>query len=207
MCNEQPKPKLRLTDRKRIAIIGAAAHEFRAHGFQATSIDRIATRAGVSKRTVYHHFASKEELFKAIVSTLQQQVLEATVYPYAPGISLDEQLEAIAFSEAELLASEDFMTLVRATLAECIRSPEFACETMQGMKQGQSGLETWIAAAAADGKLTVDDPTLAASQFMALIKSELFWAQVIGGQPPPEEPVRRHTIRAAIGMFLDHYGS
>jgi len=42
----------RLTDRKRVAIVGAAIEEFLAAGYDATSMDRIAARASVSKRTV-----------------------------------------------------------------------------------------------------------------------------------------------------------
>ncbi|HCT25152.1 MAG TPA: TetR family transcriptional regulator, partial [Stenotrophomonas sp.] len=44
----------RLTDRKREAIVRAAVEEFRASGYEATSMDRIAEVAGVSKRTVYN---------------------------------------------------------------------------------------------------------------------------------------------------------
>ena len=53
----------RLTDRKRLAILAAAADQFRANGFEASSMDKIAAIAGVSKRTVYNHFPSKHELF------------------------------------------------------------------------------------------------------------------------------------------------
>lgn len=49
----------RLTDRKREAIIQAAIAEFRANGFEITSMDKIAATAGVSKRTVYNHFLAK----------------------------------------------------------------------------------------------------------------------------------------------------
>ena len=49
----------RLTERKRAAIVEAAIDEFRASGYEATSMDRIAARAEVSKRTVYNHFPSK----------------------------------------------------------------------------------------------------------------------------------------------------
>ena len=65
MIASQPTP--RLTDRKRDAIVQAAIGEFREHGFNGTSMDRVAAAADVSKRTVYNHFPSKEELFEAIL--------------------------------------------------------------------------------------------------------------------------------------------
>ncbi|MCF5632840.1 TetR family transcriptional regulator, partial [Pseudomonas syringae] len=52
---------MRLTDQKREAIVLAAIAEFGDRGFEITSMDRIAARAEVSKRTVYNHFPSKEE--------------------------------------------------------------------------------------------------------------------------------------------------
>lgn len=60
----------RLTDRKRVAVVSAAIEEFLAAGFDATSMDRIAARANVSKRTVYNHFPSKEALFAEILRQL-----------------------------------------------------------------------------------------------------------------------------------------
>ena len=47
----------------------AAIDEFRGNGFEATSMDRIAATAGVSKRTVYNHFPSKEALFAEILGS------------------------------------------------------------------------------------------------------------------------------------------
>ena len=60
-------PTPRLTDRKREAIVQAAIAEFRANGFDATSVDKVAARAEVSKRTLYNHFPSKDALFAEIL--------------------------------------------------------------------------------------------------------------------------------------------
>ena len=54
----------RLTDRKRAAILEAAVAEFRESGYEATSMDRIAASAGVSKRTVYNHFPTRDALHR-----------------------------------------------------------------------------------------------------------------------------------------------
>src|ERR1700761_1982903 len=79
---------LRLTDRKRAAVISAAIEEFLAAGFEATSMDRIAARAGVSKRTVYNHFPGKEALFAAIL----QQLWDASAAGDAPVYSAKRAL-------------------------------------------------------------------------------------------------------------------
>ena len=50
---------------KRQDLVDAAIDLFTAHGYHGTGIDRIAEEAKVSKKTMYHHFRSKEELILA----------------------------------------------------------------------------------------------------------------------------------------------
>jgi TetR/AcrR family transcriptional regulator of autoinduction and epiphytic fitness len=52
------------------AILEGAMREFLAHGYAATSMDRVASAAGVSKATVYSHFRDKEALFNSLVEHL-----------------------------------------------------------------------------------------------------------------------------------------
>lgn len=55
-----------LSPEKADAILRGAMEEFLAQGYAATSMDRIARAAGVSKATVYSHFSDKESLFEAL---------------------------------------------------------------------------------------------------------------------------------------------
>src|SRR2546427_7204820 len=57
----------RQSTRKRKAIIGAATTTFLQKGYLGTSMDEIAALAGVSKQTVYTHFADKQRLFTELV--------------------------------------------------------------------------------------------------------------------------------------------
>src|SRR3989454_5364864 len=52
----------------------AASRSFLRHGYH-TSVDEIARRAGVAKQTLYHHFPSKDELFKEVACDLAKHVL------------------------------------------------------------------------------------------------------------------------------------
>src|SRR3954454_24296183 len=59
--------------RKRKAIVGAATTTFLKKGYLGTSMDEIAALAGVSKQTVYKHFADKERLFsEVVISTVNE---------------------------------------------------------------------------------------------------------------------------------------
>ncbi len=62
-------------DEKEAAIIEAARETFLARGFDAASMDAIALNAGVSKRTVYNRFRSKEELFAAAITETCRRIL------------------------------------------------------------------------------------------------------------------------------------
>src|SRR5215475_3846175 len=55
-------------------ILAAARKLFASAGFDATSIDGIAARAGVAKGAVYHHFASKEEIFTRVLVDVQAEI-------------------------------------------------------------------------------------------------------------------------------------
>ena len=87
-----PQSTPRLTDRKRDAIVQAAIGEFREHGFNGTSMDRVAAAADVSKRTVYNHFPSKEELFEAILLLMWERSQSPDELAYTPARPLRDQL-------------------------------------------------------------------------------------------------------------------
>lgn len=55
------------------AILKGAMQEFLVHGYVATSMERVAAAAGVSKPTLYSHFQDKESLFTALVQRLAQE--------------------------------------------------------------------------------------------------------------------------------------
>lgn len=57
------------------AIIAAASKAFGSDGFSSVSIDQIASHAGVAKGAVYHHFASKDALFEAVLETVSAAIL------------------------------------------------------------------------------------------------------------------------------------
>jgi AcrR family transcriptional regulator len=60
----------------RAAVVSAAITRFAADGYAATTIDAIADEARVAKGGVYHHFASKAELFEAAFMAMETRLLE-----------------------------------------------------------------------------------------------------------------------------------
>ncbi|WP_433769312.1 TetR/AcrR family transcriptional regulator [Pseudomonas putida] len=195
----------RLTDRKREAIIQAAIAEFRANGFDITSMDKIAATAGVSKRTVYNHFPSKEELFAEILNQLWARVTAEQTTPYRPDLPLREQLRPLLLAKLQMLDDENFLNLARVAIAAAIHSPERAQSMVARMGEHEEGLTVWIRAAQADGRLKPVAPDFAAQQIHGLLKSFAFWPQISMGMPglPVEE--RDKVAESALDMFLACY--
>ncbi len=198
-------PPTRQSPLKRAAILAAALEEFEARGYRETSMDRVAAGAGVSKRTVYNHFRSKEQLFEAIAAELIERVQEVSQRPYDPAQPLAAQLEAIGAQVLDMLGSPSFLTLARVTLAELIRSPELARRTYGLFRARQTGLARWLADAAADGGLVVAEPERAADQFMGLLNAFALWPQLLGGQPVPDTAERARILQPAVAMLLWQY--
>jgi AcrR family transcriptional regulator len=67
----QPKPQDRILD--------AAMRVFRRHGFRRSSIEQAAEEAGLTRQALYHHFASKEALFRAVIERLYESSLAAEI--------------------------------------------------------------------------------------------------------------------------------
>ena len=59
---------------RREHLVATAVDLFSEHGFHATGIDAILAKAGVSKKTLYRHFRSKDELLVAVLDTGVQQL-------------------------------------------------------------------------------------------------------------------------------------
>ncbi|SMQ30720.1 transcriptional regulator, TetR family [Pseudomonas helmanticensis] len=195
----------RLTDRKREAIIQAAIAEFRDNGFEITSMDRIAATAGVSKRTVYNHFPSKEELFAEILNQLWTRISAEQAVTYNPEQPLREQLRQMLQAKVQMMADENFLTLARVAIAATIHSPERAQNMVERMGEREEGLTVWIRAAQADGRLKPVDPQFAAHQVQGLLKTFGFWPQMSMGRAALDVEMQNTVAESALEMFLAHY--
>jgi TetR/AcrR family transcriptional regulator of autoinduction and epiphytic fitness len=193
---------LKLTDRKRQAIVDAAIAEFRSTGFESTSMDKIAATAGVSKRTVYNHFPSKDELFAQILHELWTSIASMPPPPYDPSRPLRGQLLELLTKKMEMLQDGYFLDLARVAIAEAIHSPDRAQEMVARLSVKEEAVTTWLRAAQADGKFTKADPVLASQMLQGNLKTFAFWPQVTLNQPPLDAETQRKVVEATVEMFL-----
>lgn len=200
-------PRLTLTQRKRQDILAAARAEFLDNGFRDTSMDRVAERAQVSKRTVYNHFPSKEALFSAIAGQFVAEMQQAVYLEYDPQRPLDEQLREIALREVSLVTSADYVAIFRVFLAEVGQLESVFAEVTADTGSGHDPVEAWIAAAVKDDRLQVGNVRLASVQFTSLLKGALFWPLVASFGEPASKAEREVVINGAVAMFMDHYAA
>lgn len=190
---------------KRTAVIEAAAEEFLSHGFLGTSMDRIAEAANVSKRTVYNHFPSKDELFQAIIDQMSEQIDEMPTHEYSSVRTLDEQLLEIGNTFAETITGRDFMKLSKIVISRFIQSPEWAHYTLKAYARLRQDMIAFFKAGKRDKLLNVRDPEKAATQFCGLIKESIYWPELMAGQQPVTTRERNIAVKDAVAMFLCYY--
>lgn len=159
---------------KRAAILTAARELFLSDGFDRTSVDAVAARAGVSKRTVYDYFGDKQTLLQAVVDGVGQslittigRILDDTLAEPTEAIDLEDVLVTFAMRIAtDMLGSAEYATLQRLVRTQFGHLPNGGENSMADAPD--EALAERFAAFAAAGLLDIPDARLAADQFVAL---------------------------------------
>src|ERR1700735_2954087 len=153
-------------------IICSARDAFLEKGYDGVSMDEVASRAGVAKQTVYARYASKDALFLAVVESLQGRMLSAV--STAEALPIRDRLQQIARELLDLVLDPSSLSLSRIALGASYRFPTLGHSIYDARtKRLHVVLADILEQAAQDGYLTVNDPTLAAEQFLALVRGEL----------------------------------
>ena len=109
-------------------ILQAALEEFSSNGFAATRLDDVATRAGITKGTIYVYFPSKEDLFLATLREKTRPVFEnlATLAADPDTSALDVLRAHLAFAAERMVEDTCNRDIFRILLAEGHRFPRIA---------------------------------------------------------------------------------
>lgn len=198
------------SERKRRAILDAAARLFLQNGYLGTNMDQVAQQAEVSKQTVYKQFASKEALFIAIVKSMTS---DAGNRVHSERQSLDhvgdigDYLRAYAERQLLVVLTPRLMQLRRLVIGEAGRFPELGHALYEG------GPGRAIGALAAEfeqfverGLLVLDDAHSAATHFNWLVMGEpVNKAMLLGDDAIPSPAALRQHAADAVRVFLAAY--
>lgn len=200
-----PETQPTRSERKRQAILEAARAVFRENGVDGTSMDALAARADVSKRTVYHHFPSKQALVRQLMSEMWKKGRQKIRVKYDGSRPLEPQLLTLVGTEIELVCNAEYLGLLRVAIGHFFYSPAALQGEVELLPARDTALSRWLAAARDDGRLDVDDPEFAATQLVNLVRGACFWPQVMGMAPIPDRDAQRFLAEETLAMFLARY--
>ncbi|UUZ70260.1 TetR/AcrR family transcriptional regulator [Polaromonas sp. P2-4] len=187
-------------------IMEAARSHFYAHGLERASVDAIAADAGVSKMTIYSHFASKEGLFEAVVRDRTDRVMGGL-----PGVeALDPKLPqksllAIGVQFLTLAREEDTLGHFRSLYGAAGAQPE-ACRAFyrQGPERLIDDLATYLRRADAEGALNIRNPRQAADLFLSMFLGDGHIRGLLMFDMPDARE-NRALLREAVRVFIAAY--
>jgi len=196
-CKNRDKSK------KRAAILDGAIDVFISMGYELASMDKIAETAGVSKRTVYNHFGSKENLFQAIVDDFlaQRQRLKTIIYNSQK--SLEEQLLEFANAEIFLIDSPKRLGLSRFLTMVFLKNIDYARETVAKYPPPHDMLLDWLKEAEKDRQIKTDNLLLTARVFYVLVEGAITWPALFTNGI--NKSVAKPMLDEIIATFLARY--
>ena len=193
---------------KRCAIISAATAVFVRDGYMGASIDAIAEEAGVSRQTIYNQIGDKEKLFAEVVRGINEQssamlVETLATFPERCGDLAQDLVEFAIRLTRNCLCDANARALRKLIENEGTRYPElFEAWKDYGPGKNWPAISARFARLARAGDIEIDDPDLAARQFMALIGADLPNGP---GERASEEQLQS-AARNGVRTFLRAYG-
>jgi AcrR family transcriptional regulator len=180
---QPPEPSINKVGRPRrgtevsrsATLIAAATRVFLRDGYSLASIDKVASEAGVSTRTIYERFKNKAELMAAVIGGLVERDM-ATVFAAAELDKLEprEALLSIGQSITGHARDPDSVALFRIVSAEAQRFPDLAVKMRDGAKRRiENAIANYFRGQIARGTLILGDPDRAAALFKQMICAEL----------------------------------
>jgi len=207
-----PEPTERNSDRRHREIREAAIDTFLANGYERTTMEEIAAKAGVSKQTVYKHFTDKQHLFADIVlsTTDDMSDLIGVIAGQLPAsVDLSRDVEHLAETFLVALMQPRVLRLRRLVISSADRFPEISTAWYEmGFERVLAALAGSFRALADRQVLVVDDAAAAAEHFVGM----LFWIPVNKAMfTGDDDYAATHDLadvaRKASAAFLDAYGA
>ena len=196
---------------KQADILHAAHELFMEQGYGATSMDAIAAKAGVSKRTIYSHFDSKDGLFSAMMDAACERIGGADFSKAEkpdPTACPREFLERYGGAFVAIINSPEGLNLLRIVIHEAARFPDLAAAFYRsGPAEVERDLVAHFEAFVAAGVMRIDDPTHAAWQFISMLKGRPHFERMLAMAPAHGTDELNAFVERIVDDFLKIYGA
>lgn len=192
------------SQQKRLQIIASATELFVKQGFTATSMDKIAKHAGVSKQTVYSHFKDKENLFiETIFAFCESSDFNEALFHNDE--SVQENLFRVAKSFIGLILSEEANKAFTTCVAHKEDYPELGKRFYDvGPKQVLKQVETCIESLNAKGLLKVPNTEFATIQFLGMVQGTWKMRHALGQADASDVPSDDY-LHQCVTLFVKAY--
>lgn len=152
-------------------ILDVATDLFLTDGYGVTSIEAIARRARISKRTFYSRFHDKAELFGAVVHRVVERLRPSGDAGLFAGGTLEEILTRLAQIILRAALTPQALALHRLILAEATRFPELATVVTEqgGGREAVQRIGALLKGETHAGHLALENATFAAAQFLQMV--------------------------------------
>ncbi len=192
--------------RKRQQVLQAAAELFITQGYGAVSMDAVARAAGVSKATLYAHFASKDALFATIVGdACRRSPVDEANFPEHPQ-DVEAALRSLGRRLLRFLLEPRTLAIARVAIAESARFPELGVAFLaNGPIAFQTRIAAWLGVLHAQGALHAPDAGVAAQHLGALLRGSLHLEAILRPDFHPDEVQIDAAVDAAVAAFLRAY--
>ena len=193
---------------KRLAIQEAGTRVFLRMGYEASSMDLIASEAGVAKQTLYNHFHNKETLFKAIIEDLASEFLSPLQAGGAGDAGPEQVLESFGRQALAMMLRPSSLALHRVLVAEASRFPQMAQAVYRaGPAEAVRRLAGYLQEETERGRLAVAEPVLAAEQFLGMLTGHIQLRALFGVCAPPAPAEINKCVRYAVRNFLEAHAT
>lgn len=199
------RPKRGTEQTRSAALINAATRVFLREGYGLASIDKVASEAGVSTRTIYERFKNKADLLAAVITRLVEHDM-ATVPGTAELDRLDpkEALTAIAQTITSRARDPEATALFRIVATEAVRFPDLAEKMREsGKLRWEAVIANYLRGQVERGTLRLADPDRAAALFMQMICAELHECLLFGSAEEMSKLNFAAHLQHVVDIFLN----
>jgi AcrR family transcriptional regulator len=184
-------------------MLDAALDLFLEHGFELTTIEMVAARVSMTRRTIYALYAEKAALFRAAVQrAIERQIVPRDVLAGFDTGDLAVTLESVARLRIGQVMTPNGLRLQRIINTESYRFPEIFTDNFeQSAKPVLEFVADVLDRAIAAGQIAPTDSGFAASAFMSMVVGGQVRAIVSGRAPTPAELDRK--VSFTVRLLLD----
>ena len=198
------RPSREASERLGELILDAATQLFLVEGYGATSIEAVALRLRISKRTFYHRHPNKEALFAAVVHRIVERLRPAASVPLVDGDGLESILERLATMILRAALSPQAIALHRLIVAESARFPRLAAVVArEGAAEEAVALIAGVLEREKKAKrIRIEDPVFAAREFLQMVVA-VPQRRAIGLGPPISRKEIADWPRKVTDLFVN----